>query len=281
MKIKVILLVIVFLGLFFVLYHTLMKDGSVAFSQKEAEAIAANLYNGEVLSSKKEEKGKHYSVLVENDKGAYRLKVNNQTGKVSNLKLIEKKDPLLTTEEAKGKINQALNGNVIDIKRTGKESLNHAEALVEKKQKKLRVVYDLKKQVIISKAELKDPQVKTSKEKTKQKNKKDSLQKVKDVALAQVVNGKVSNITKIKSENGGLYKVTVENKSEGVYVYIYEGTEKISSTSWFSKKQRESETTVDDNDNDDDNDDIKDDDGEDNDESSIDDEEQSEDDDDE
>lgn len=279
MKIKVTLLVIVFLGLFFVLYQTLMKDGSVAVSQKEAEAITANLYNGEVLNSKKEEQGQHYSVLVENDKGTYRLKVNNQTGKVSNLKLIERKDPLLTTEEAKGKINQALNGNVIDIKRSGKESLNHAEALVEKKQKKLRVVYDLKKQVIISKAELKDQQVKTSKEKTKQKNKKDSLQKVKDVALAQVVNGKVSNITKIKSENGDLYKVTVENNSEGANVYVYEGTGKISSTSWFSKKKKESETTVDDNDEDNDSDDINDDDDNDNDESSTDDEEQSEEDD--
>lgn len=70
-----------------------------------------------------------------------------------------------------------------------------------------------------------------------------SEQRVKEIALSQL-NGKVSNIVKMDSKNGLLYKVTVENEIEGAHIYVQESTGKVTSTSWFSKIKKRSKKVM-------------------------------------
>jgi uncharacterized membrane protein YkoI len=249
LKVKLGLLAVIFFGLFFMLYQVLVKDASVIVSQQEAAAIASKLYDGEILESKMNKKKNQYVITVENDKGIYRLSVDGQTKKVSDVELIHKKNALLTAEEAKERISSEFNGNVTTIKTSGEKQPLFAEALVEKEQKEFRVVYDLKKRKIVSAVELKTKEtasqpVSPKKNNNQQKN-VTSEQRAKEIALSQL-NGKVSNVVKMDSRNGTLYKVTVENEVEGAHVYVQESTGEISSLSWFSKMKKtiqESEDT--------------------------------------
>ncbi|ASN06889.1 hypothetical protein [Virgibacillus necropolis] len=247
MKVKLFLLTSIMIGLFFVFYQVLVKDISATVSQKEAEATASRLYNGDVLKSETVKENNNYTISVKNDRGIYRLMVDGQTKEVSNVKLVEKNDSLLKLEEAKDVITHEINGKVTSIKKSSEKAPTHAEALVEKNQKKFHVIYDLKKQVIVSSAE-----IKVDKEETKQQKNEISKQRAKEIALSQI-NGKLTNMKKLDSKHGILYKVTVENNSEGAHVYVQESTGEVSSVSWFLKNQKPDEANEDeDNDKEDD-----------------------------
>ncbi|MBT2218284.1 hypothetical protein KK120_20990 [Virgibacillus dakarensis] len=255
MKIKLFLLIVILLGMFFILYQVLLKDKSAAVSQQEAEELALDLYSGEIIKTEMDKNKNHYIITIENEKGIYRLTVSGVEEKVSNVKRIKKKQSILTQEEAKGKIEQEFNGKVLEINPSKKKKA-HAEALVKKGQKKYRITFDLKKRELVSTIELKknkdDLQSNPANKDTTTTEKQ-----IKAIALKKMDgNGNVSDITKMNSKNGVVYKVTIENKSEDVHVYIQEATKKVTSVSRFTKElETDDDDDIDDDTEDDDTDD--------------------------
>ncbi|MED4400107.1 hypothetical protein ABET41_11115 [Metabacillus fastidiosus] len=98
MKLKAALLIFIILGLSYSMFQVFMKDSPKMLSEKEAEQIAADLYGGKVLNIEGDKGNSKYIVLIENDKGTYRLSVDRETKKVSDVKLIEKKAEKIAAE---------------------------------------------------------------------------------------------------------------------------------------------------------------------------------------
>ncbi|MGG3889549.1 PepSY domain-containing protein [Metabacillus fastidiosus] len=98
MKLKAALLIFIILGLSYSMFQVFMKDSPKMLSEKEAEQIAADLYGGKVLNIEGDKGNSKYIVLIENDKGTYRLSVDKETKKVSDVKLIEKKAEKIAAE---------------------------------------------------------------------------------------------------------------------------------------------------------------------------------------
>ncbi|WP_174614862.1 hypothetical protein [Virgibacillus ihumii] len=264
MKVKLILLSVIFAGISFILFQVLVDDNTAAISLEEAEAIAVGLYDGKAFKSEKNEKG-NYIIAIENEKGIYQLTVNSHTKKVSNVKqLKEKTRSLLTIKEAKKNIQQQFKGNVLTIKKSGNTA---AKAKVKKKNRTYQVIYDLKKGKITSSKTVKDSKKHTSEkqEGTSDKKKKSEISRnqLTNIAKKQL-DGTVSNIKRLQTDHGIVYKVTVEKQTKGAHVYVQEATKKITSTSWFSKNTEvdddsddadDNEGSDDDDDSDDDSDD--------------------------
>ncbi|MCP3740697.1 PepSY domain-containing protein [Rossellomorea sp. BNER] len=243
MKLKVGLIMFIILGLSFTLFQVFIKDNPTMISKKEAEAIATNLYGGKVLKAKANQENSNYQVSLENEKGIYHLNVDSKTKKISNVRLVERKETLITIEEAKKNMEKELNGQVNQIKQVNKEGQSFVEATVVKNGKNYRVEYDLKEKAIVSNKEIKSP-LETSPS--------ISEQKAKEIALQQM-NGQVTNVSIVTGKNGENYKVTVDDHPKGAHVYVQANTGEVSSISSYSKEKPKPPIEVE-NDSDDDND---------------------------
>ncbi|MBM7585487.1 putative membrane protein YkoI [Bacillus pakistanensis] len=244
MKLKVGLIMFILLGLSFTLFHIFIKDDPKIISKKEAEAIATNVYGGKVLTAKVNQENDNFQLRIENEKGIYQMDVDSETKKMSNVKLVERKETLNTIEDAKKNIEKEVKGQVNQIKQVNKDGKSFVEATVEKNEKKYRVEYDLKENAIVFNKEVKslvDPSPSISE------------QKAKEIALQQM-NGQVTNLSIITAQNGKHYKVTVDDHSEGAHVYVQANTGEVSSISLYSKEQPKPPIEVED-DNDEDNED--------------------------
>lgn len=228
MKVKVGLIVFIILGLSYTLFLVFIKDNPTIISQKEAGAIATNLYGGKVLNAKVDQGNNKYQLMLENEKGIYQLSVDSKTKKISNIELVEKKEALLTIEEAQNHIEKELSGQVNQIKQINKEGKPFVEAIVEKNSKHYSIEYDLKKKSIVSNTEI-NSSVKTSPY--------ISEQKAKEIALEQI-NGQITNLSTVTTQNGKHYKVTVDDQAEGAHVYVQANTGKVASISWYSEQSQ-------------------------------------------
>ncbi|WP_077329214.1 PepSY domain-containing protein [Virgibacillus siamensis] len=241
MKLKLALLSVIFAGVSFLFFQVFIDDNTTAISTEEAEAIAAGLYDGKVIKSKEDKKG-NYTISIENEKGIYQLTVNGHTKKVSNVKrLKEKKQHFMALDAAEKNIQQEFKGNVLSIRKSGDAVAN---AQVKKKNRTYQIIYDLKEGKIIS-----SKVVKSSKKSTgdKEKNMRISMGQLTNIAKNQL-DGNVSNIKKLNTDHGIVYKVTVEKRTEGAHVYVQEATKKATSVSWFSKNAGDDDDDLDDDD---------------------------------
>ena len=166
--------------------------------------------------------------MLENEKGIYQLSVDSKTKKISNIGLVEKKEALLTREEAKRHIEKELGGQVNQIKQINKGGEPFVEAIVEKNSKHYRIEYDLKEKNIVSNTEM-NSSVKTSPY--------ISEQEAKEIALEQI-NGQITNLSTVTTQNGKHYKVTVDDQAEGAHVYVQANTGKVASISWYSEQSQ-------------------------------------------
>ena len=113
MKLKVCLIAFIILGLSYSLFLIFIKDNPKTISQKEAEAIVTNFYGGKVVKAKLEQENGNYQLMFENKKGVYKVSVDSETKKISNIRLVEKKEDLVTLDEAKKNIEKQLGAQVI------------------------------------------------------------------------------------------------------------------------------------------------------------------------
>ncbi|OMP68372.1 PepSY domain-containing protein [Domibacillus epiphyticus] len=235
MKIKIFLIAVIVIGLGFVLYEGLFNNRPAIISQKQAEKIVTDMYGGNIVSVKWDQPKYDYYMVIKNEKGTYSLSVDGKTKKINNVKMMEKEEALLTLEEAKEKIIAESNGRVTEIKAMREQGKQYAEAIVSKEEKQFRVIYDLINEKTVSSKEIKDSPAEKAENVI-------SEQRAREIAL-KTVNGSVTNVSKINSKTGPLYKVTVENSKDGAHVYIQETTAKLSSIYWFKKVQKESPKT--------------------------------------
>lgn len=232
MKLKLAFLLVIFAGVSFILFHVFIDDHKDAISLEEAEAIAVGLYDGNIIGSKKSEEDK-YMISVENDKGIYQLTVDRHTKKVSNVKQLEKREIKLTLDEAKQRIQQETGGKVTDIKKSDGST---AVADIKKGNNMYTYTYDLEKGKIISSNLLRQGKEGNDSKNDKANQEKHVISKQQLAKIAKTqLDGTVSNIKKLTSDHGNVYKVTIENRVEGAHVYIREVTKKVTSVSWFSK----------------------------------------------
>lgn len=261
MKVKAVLISFIVLGLSFTLFQVFIKDNPTMISQKEAEAIVTKLYGGKILNTTADKENNNYQISIENDKGIYNLFVNRETKKINDVRLIERKETLLTVEEAKNNIENELNGQVNQIKQVNKKEQPFVEATVEKDNKHYSIEYDLKKKMIVSNKEMKVASNTQNVDRSSNRREHESSintsliseQKAKDIALQQI-NGQITNVSKATTQKGEHYKVTVDGQSDGAHVYVQANTGKVSSISWYSKEQpSKDDNDDDDDDNDDDN----------------------------
>ncbi|KAB7704444.1 hypothetical protein F9802_17265 [Bacillus aerolatus] len=244
MKVKVLLIVFIIFGLSFTLFQIFKKEHPVNISQKEAEAIAVKLYGGKVLNTTVNKENNNYQISIDNHKGIYNMYVDGNTKKVSNVRLIKRKESLLTIDEAKKNIEKELNGRIDQIKQVNKKEGAFAEATVKKDDKHYSVEYDLKKKKIVANTEkkmasntqMKDHLSKGIEQKSNTNTSLISKQQARNIALQQI-NGKVTNLSEVITQNGKHYKVTVDGPSEGAHVYVQANTGKVSSISWYAKAQ--------------------------------------------
>ncbi|OCA86078.1 hypothetical protein A8F94_14660 [Bacillus sp. FJAT-27225] len=244
MKLKVCLIAFIILGLSYSLFFIFIKDNPTTISQKEAEEIVSNFYGGKVVKAKQDQESGNYQLMFENKKGVYKVSVDSETKKISNIRLVEKKEELVTLDEAKKNIEKQLGTQVNQMKEMKKEGQSFVEATVEKDNKHYRIEYDLKEKTIVSNTEIKGNESKPL---------NISEQKAKDIALQQI-HGKVTDLSLVNNQNGKHYKVTVDDYSEGAYVYVQANTGKVSSISWYSEQPDDADDdsiVVDDDDGDD------------------------------
>ncbi|RID88239.1 hypothetical protein D1953_04580 [Peribacillus asahii] len=239
-KVKIVLIVFIVLGLSFTLFQVFIKDSPKMISQQDAEQIATKLYGGKVLNTTVDAEKDNYQISLENDQGIYDLYVNGQTEKVSNVRLVEKKEIALTVDEAKKNIENELNGRVQEIKQMDKEGRPFVEAIVEKNQKYYQVEYDLNEKKIIANHEVKE-QVETP---------VISKQEAKEIALKQY-KGEVTKISTVETATGTHYKVTIDGQKADANVYVQGHTGVVSSISVNSKQDDDEDEADDDNDDED------------------------------
>ncbi|WP_338448612.1 PepSY domain-containing protein [Niallia oryzisoli] len=228
MKLKICLITFIILGLSYSLFLIFIKDNPTTISQKEAESIVTNFYGGKVLKAKLEQEKRNYQLIFENDKGVYKVSVDSETKKISNIRLIEKKEALITIEDAKKNIEKELSGQVSQLKEIKKEGQPFVEATIVKDNEHYLIEYDLKEKTIVSNKEISSsvsnpPNI--------------SEQEAKDIALQQI-KGEITNLSIVNTQNGRHYKVTVDDYSEGAHVYVQANTGKVSSISWYSEQQQ-------------------------------------------
>jgi uncharacterized membrane protein YkoI len=226
MKLKVCLIAFIILGLSYSLFIVFIKDNPTTISQKEAEEIVSNFYGGKVVKAKLEQESGNYQLMFENKKGIYKVSVDSETKKISNIRLVEKKEDLVTLDEAKKNIEKQLGTQVNQMKEMKKEGQPFVEATVEKDNKHYRVEYDLKEKTIVSNTEVMSSESKPL---------NISEQKAKEIALQQI-HGKIADLSIVNNQNGKHYKVTVDDYSEGAYVYVQANTGKVSSISWYAEQ---------------------------------------------
>jgi uncharacterized membrane protein YkoI len=249
MKVKLFLIIFIILGLCFSLFQIFLNDSSAKISEKEAQDIATNLYGGKVLDYK-EQNGNHQMTL-ENDRGIYNVVVDGNTKTVSNLKLIDPKEALLTVEEAKTMIMDEMQAEVIQIEKAVKDGQPLAKALVEKENKQYSVEFDLSEKKMIGSTEI--PSSSESNGNINRENTEaQDEQKAKEVALQQT-HGTITNVEKVTTQKGNHYKVTIDNSNEVAHVYVQSDTGKVSSVSSIPKKQSDDMDDDQDDDQDDDN----------------------------
>src|SRR3954451_15158526 len=135
MKLKICLIAFIILGLSYSLFLIFIKDNPTTISQKEAEAIVTNFYGGKVINARLEQENSNYQLMFENKKGVYKVSVNSETKKISNIRLVEKKEDLVTLDEAKKNIEKQLGTQVNQMKEMKKEGQPFVEATVEKDNK--------------------------------------------------------------------------------------------------------------------------------------------------
>jgi uncharacterized membrane protein YkoI len=248
MKLKVCLIAFIILGLSYSLFIVFIKDNPTTISQKEAEEIVSNFYGGKVVKAKLEQESGNYQLMFENKKGIYKVSVDSETKKISNIRLVEKKEDLVTLDEAKKNIEKQLGTQVNQMKEMKKEGQPFVEATVEKDNKHYRVEYDLKEKTIVSNTEVMSSESKPL---------NISEQKAKEIALQQI-HGKIADLSIVNNQNGKHYKVTVDDYSEGAYVYVQANTGKVSSISWYAEQPDDADDDDDGMDEaDDDNDDAE------------------------
>jgi uncharacterized membrane protein YkoI len=249
MKLKVCLIAFIILGLSYSLFLIFIKDNPKTISQKEAEAIVTNFYGGKVIQAKLEPENGNYQLMFENKKGVYKVSVDSETKKISNIRLVEKKEDLVTLDEAKKNIEKQLGAQVTQMKEVKKEGQPFVEASIEKDNKHYRIEYDLKEKTIVSNTEMMGSESKPL---------NISEQKARDIALQQI-HGKITDLSIVNNQNGKHYKVTVDDYSEGAYVYVQANTGKVSSISWYSEqpepKTQQQPSNIKNDDTDDENDD--------------------------
>lgn len=226
----------IILGLSFTLIQLIFNEDPKAISAKEAEAMATELYSGKVLESKVE--APNYLISLENDKGIYELYIDRKTEKIKNVKLIERKESLLTIDEAKRNIEQELKGKVIDIKEVKQNEQLFAEAKIVKDNKQYKVDYDLVNKKLISSQLLKD----------QEEIMLISKQKAKEIAIKQLP-GKVTALTTVTTEKGPHYVVTVDGNKEDAQVYVQSNTGIVTSTYWTQLDDDEDDDRDDDGNN--------------------------------
>ncbi|KAA9030661.1 PepSY domain-containing protein [Niallia endozanthoxylica] len=226
MKLKICLIAFIILGLSYSLFLIFIKDNPKTISQKEAEAIVTNFYGGKVINTKLEKENSDYQLMFENKKGVYKVSVDSETKKISNIRLIEKKEALITIEEAQKNIEKELNGQVGQMREIKKEGQPFVEATIEKDNKHYRIEYDLKEKTIVSNQEMVSSVSNPS---------NISEQKAKDIALQQI-KGEITDLSIVNTQNGKHYKVTVDDYSEGAHVYVQANTGNVSSISWYSEQ---------------------------------------------
>ena len=117
------------------------------------------------------------------------------------------------------------------MKEIKKEGQPFVEATVEKDNKHYRVEYDLKEKTIVSNTEIMSSESKPL---------NISEQKAKDIALQQI-HGKITDLSIVNNQNGKHYKVTVDDYSEGAYVYVQANTGKVSSISWYAEQPNDAD----------------------------------------
>ncbi|WP_338470890.1 PepSY domain-containing protein [Niallia sp. XMNu-256] len=226
MKLKVGLIAFIIAGLSYSFYLVFIKDYPPTISEKEAEAIVTNLYGGEVLDTKVDPSNSTYQLKLDHEKGIYRVSVHRKTKKISNIQLIEKKEALLSMEEAQKNIEKELSGKVTQINQIDKEGNPLIEATVEKNNKHYRIEYDLLQNIIVSNTEVKSsvkPPLSISEEQAK------------EIALEQI-KGQITNLSIVTNQNGKHYKVTVDDQAEGAHVYVQANTGNVSSISWYEEQ---------------------------------------------
>jgi uncharacterized membrane protein YkoI len=241
-------MVFITMGVSFSLYILFLKEDSTVITQEEATAIATNLYGGEVLDAELDENKSNYQIQLENDKGTYHLMVDSITKKISDIKLVKRKETIITLEEAKENIEKELRGKITQINQITKEGQPLIKATIERNSKQYRVEYDVNKKSIISKQEL-----------TIRSKPSPSISELeaKEIALKQI-EGEVTNISIVKVQNGKHYKVTVDDRAEGAHVYVQANTGNVSSISWYSTTNDDEDDLKDDIEDDDHDDDMDD-----------------------
>ncbi|USK60267.1 PepSY domain-containing protein [Peribacillus asahii] len=244
MKVKIVLIVFIVLGLSFTLFQVFIKDSPKMISQQDAEQIATKLYGGKVLNTTVDTEKDNYQISLENNQGIYNLYVNGQTEKVSDVRLIEKKEIALTVDEAKKNIENELNGRVQEIKQMDREGRPFVEAIVEKDQKYYQIEYDLNEKKIIANHEVKE-RVETP---------VISKQEAKDIALKQF-EGEVTKISTVETSTGTHYKVTIDGQKADANVYVQGHTGVVSSISVNSKQDDDNDDEDEADEEDDDHDD--------------------------
>lgn len=252
MKNKLFLIGFILLGLFFSLFQIFSKDAPAEISEKEVLDLATKLYGGKVLSY--EEKNSSYEIELENNSGVYYLVVDAKTEKVSNIKLLEKKDALLTLEEATQKIEKELNGEVKHIEQENKDGKQLAKAVLWKDDAQYSVAFDLAEKEVLDTREI------IHNGESGEAGNVDAEavyeQRAKEIALQQA-SGTVTNVTKVTTQKGVHYKITIDNPEEVAHVYVQSETGKVSSVSSIPKKDTDDQDD-DDDDDDDQNDDTND-----------------------
>jgi len=239
MKLKVCFIAFIILGLSYSLFLIFIKDNPTTISQKEAEEIVSNFYGGKVVKAKLEQESGNYQLMFENKKGIYKVSVDSETKKISNIRLVEKKEDLVTLDEAKKNIEKQLGSQVNQMKEMKKEGEPFVEAMIEKDNKHYRIEYDLKEKTIVSNTEIMSSESKPL---------NISAQEAKDIALQQI-HGKITDFSIVHNQNGKHYKVVVDDYSEGAYVYVQANTGKVSSISWYSEQPDDADDdSMDDND---------------------------------
>ncbi|GKW45060.1 PepSY domain-containing protein [Planococcus sp. NCCP-2050] len=172
-------------------------------TETEASASVIELYGGEVERTERTKDG--YTIIFNRDNGKYSAQVDQSTGRIESLALLEKAaaTPVITEKEASESALKEVDGEIVQS--SFSKTQNQYEVVVENEQEKAVILVDANGGAVV------DVQIEPI-----QQNEAEPANRViteaEAIAIAKkTLDGEVQELEFTETEDGGFYLIEIEN----------------------------------------------------------------------
>ncbi|MCJ1907060.1 PepSY domain-containing protein [Planococcus ruber] len=171
-------------------------------TETEASAAVIDLYGGEIESTERAKDG--YTIVFNRENGKYAAEVDQSTGRIESLTLLEKavSDPVITEKEASELAFKQLDGEI--VKSTFSKTRNQYEIVIENERERAAILIDAEGGEVLDVKKEAIPKDETPRNRV--------ITEAEAIAIAkQTLDGEVQDLEFTETEDGGFYLIEIEN----------------------------------------------------------------------